>query len=90
VVADRAGTSGSCQPVIERAGRCEYCGLGQTGQEAAFQESVVAEPKLFQPFDFQALRNSADNKPIRSSNASVGNGGKYITYLFIVVFIERL
>ena len=32
------------------------------------QEWVVAEPEDFQPFDLQALRNSADNKPIRSSS----------------------
>jgi hypothetical protein len=32
------------------------------------QEWVVAEPEEFQPFDLQALRNSADNKPIRSSS----------------------
>ena len=30
------------------------------------QERVVAEPEEFQPFDLQALRNSADNKPSRS------------------------
>ena len=32
------------------------------------QEPVVAEPEEFQPFDLQALRNSADNKPSRSSS----------------------
>jgi len=32
------------------------------------QEWVVAEPEEFQPFDLQALRNSADNKPNRSSS----------------------
>jgi uncharacterized protein YjiS (DUF1127 family) len=32
------------------------------------QESVVAEPEEFQPFDFRALGNSADNRPCRSSN----------------------
>ena len=31
-------------------------------------EPVVAQPEEFQPFDLQALRNSADNKPIRSSS----------------------
>ena len=29
---------------------------------------VVAEPEVFQPFDLQALRNSAENKPVRSSS----------------------
>jgi hypothetical protein len=29
---------------------------------------VVAEPEEFQPFDLQALRNSADNKPSQSSS----------------------
>jgi hypothetical protein len=29
---------------------------------------VVAEPEEFQPFDLQALRNSTDNKPSRSSS----------------------
>jgi hypothetical protein len=32
------------------------------------QEPVVAEPEEFQPFDLQALRNSADNMPSRSSS----------------------
>jgi hypothetical protein len=32
------------------------------------QEWVVAEPEEFQPFDLQALRNSADNKPSQSSS----------------------
>jgi hypothetical protein len=32
------------------------------------QKPPVAEPEEFQPFDFQALRNSADNKPSRSSS----------------------
>src|SRR6266478_17787 len=32
------------------------------------QEWVIAEPEEFQPFDFQALRNCPDNKPIRSSS----------------------
>jgi hypothetical protein len=32
------------------------------------QEPVVAEPEEFQPFDLQALRNSADDKPSRSSS----------------------
>ena len=32
------------------------------------QERVVAEPEEFQPFDLEALRNSADNKPSRSSS----------------------
>jgi hypothetical protein len=32
------------------------------------QEPVVAEPEAFQPFDLQALRNSTDNKPSRSSS----------------------
>src|SRR5271155_1500098 len=32
------------------------------------QEWVVAEAEEFQPFDLQALKNSADNKPIRSSS----------------------
>jgi hypothetical protein len=32
------------------------------------QERVVAEPEEFKPFDFQALRNSADNMPSRSSS----------------------
>jgi hypothetical protein len=31
-------------------------------------EPVVAEPEEFQPFDLEALRNSADNKPSRSSS----------------------
>jgi hypothetical protein len=30
------------------------------------QKPVAAEPGEFQPFDLQALRNSADNKPSRS------------------------
>jgi hypothetical protein len=30
------------------------------------KEPVVAEPEEFQPFDLQALRNSAENKPSRS------------------------
>jgi hypothetical protein len=29
---------------------------------------VVAEPAEFQPFDLEALKNSADSKPIRSSS----------------------
>jgi len=29
---------------------------------------VVAEPEEFQPFDLEALRNSAANKPSRSSS----------------------
>jgi hypothetical protein len=32
------------------------------------QEWVVTEPEEFQPFDLQALRNSADNKPSQSSS----------------------
>jgi hypothetical protein len=32
------------------------------------QKPVVAEPEEFQPFDLQALRNSTDNKPSRSSS----------------------
>ena len=32
------------------------------------QERVVAEAEEFQPFDLEALRNSADNKPSRSSS----------------------
>ena len=32
------------------------------------QESVIVEPEEFQPFDLQALRNSANNKPSRSSS----------------------
>jgi hypothetical protein len=32
------------------------------------QESVVAEPEEFQPFDLQALRNVASNTPNRSSS----------------------
>ena len=32
------------------------------------QEWVVAEPQEFQPFDLQALRNSADNKPSQASS----------------------
>jgi hypothetical protein len=32
------------------------------------KEPVVAEPEEFQPFDLQALRNSAENKPSRSSS----------------------
>jgi hypothetical protein len=35
------------------------------------QEWVVAEPEEFQPFDLQALRNSADNKPSQSSSRRV-------------------
>ena len=31
------------------------------------QECVIAEPEEFQPFNLQALRNSTDNKPSRSS-----------------------
>ena len=31
-------------------------------------EPVVAEAEEFQPFDLEALRNSADNKPSRSSS----------------------
>jgi hypothetical protein len=30
------------------------------------QEWVVGEPEEFQPFDLQALRNSAESKPIQS------------------------
>jgi hypothetical protein len=30
------------------------------------QKPVVAQPEEFRPFDLQALRNSADNKPSRS------------------------
>jgi hypothetical protein len=30
-------------------------------------ERVITEPEEFEPFDLQALRDSADNKPIRSS-----------------------
>ena len=29
------------------------------------QEPVIGEPEEFQPFDLQALSNSADNKPSR-------------------------
>src|SRR6516162_3825135 len=32
------------------------------------RECVVPEPAVFQPFDLQALSNSADNKPSRSSS----------------------
>jgi hypothetical protein len=32
------------------------------------QKPVVAEPEKFQPFDLQALRNSADNNPSRPSS----------------------
>jgi hypothetical protein len=32
------------------------------------EERVVVEPEVFQPFDLQALRNSAANKPSRSSS----------------------
>jgi hypothetical protein len=32
------------------------------------QEWVVAEPEEFQPFDFRALRNPADDRPCRWSN----------------------
>jgi hypothetical protein len=32
------------------------------------KEPVVAEPEEFQPFDLQALRNSAENKPSQSSS----------------------
>ena len=32
------------------------------------RESVAAEPEEFQPFDLQALRNSADNQPSQSSS----------------------
>jgi hypothetical protein len=32
------------------------------------QEPVVAEPEEFQPFDLQALRKSAENKPSLSSS----------------------
>jgi hypothetical protein len=32
------------------------------------QERVVVEPEEFQPFDLQALTNSADNKPSQSSS----------------------
>jgi hypothetical protein len=33
------------------------------------QESVVAEPEEFQPFDLQALKNSADTTPSRSTRS---------------------
>jgi hypothetical protein len=33
------------------------------------QELAVAEPEEFQPFNLQALRNSENNKPSRSSNS---------------------
>jgi hypothetical protein len=32
------------------------------------QEWVVAEPEEFQPFNLEALRNSTENKPSRSSS----------------------
>jgi hypothetical protein len=32
------------------------------------QESVVAEPEVFQPFDLQVLRNVPSNTPSRSSS----------------------
>jgi hypothetical protein len=32
------------------------------------QKPVVAEPEEFQPFDLQALRNSTDSQPNRSSS----------------------
>ena len=32
------------------------------------QESVVAEPELFQPFDLKVLRNVPSNTPSRSSS----------------------
>ena len=32
------------------------------------QERVVAEPEEFQSFNLEALRNSAENKPSRSSS----------------------
>ena len=38
-----------------------YCAYRQ-------QESVVAEPEKFQPFDLRALRNSTENKSSRSSS----------------------
>jgi hypothetical protein len=31
-------------------------------------EPAVTEPEEFQPFDLQALRNSAENRPSRSSS----------------------
>jgi hypothetical protein len=35
------------------------------------QERVVVEPEEFQPFDLQALRNSADSKPSQPSSRRV-------------------
>ena len=32
------------------------------------QEPVIAEPEEFQPFDLQALSNSTDSQPSRSSS----------------------
>jgi hypothetical protein len=32
------------------------------------KEPVVAEPEEFQPFDLEALRDSTENKPSRSSS----------------------
>jgi hypothetical protein len=41
---------------------------GFNSLELRQQGWVVAEPAEFQPFDLEALKNSADSKPIRSSS----------------------
>ena len=40
--------------------------LGASYAARSQQERAVAEPEEFQPFNFQWLRNSTDNKPSRS------------------------
>ena len=42
--------------------------LGASYAARSKKECVVAEPEEIQPFDLQALRNSADNKPNRPSS----------------------
>jgi hypothetical protein len=37
------------------------------------KEPVVAEPEKFQPFNLDVLRNSAENKPSRSSSRRVAH-----------------
>src|SRR6516165_1253479 len=40
------------------------------------QKRVVAEPEEFQPFDLQALRNSANAEPTGQWNTNLGSNGR--------------
>jgi hypothetical protein len=40
------------------------------------QKRVVAEPEEFQPFDLQALRNSANAEPAGQWHTNLGSNGR--------------